>query len=70
MICGTAGLGSARGSRAVFGDSPKTVAGRNNLTEDVDIRSALRDRVQLFDEPSNRVRQRRAFPNPENRALK
>lgn len=49
---GTALPGSARGPRAVFGGSPKT----------------LRREVEPFDEASNVARQRRALPNPQNLA--
>src|SRR5439155_2870007 len=58
-------LGSARGSRAVFGGPPKTISRRSNYTDDEDP-FAVRAAEEPFDGSSNGARQRRALPNRQN----
>jgi hypothetical protein len=66
LMRGTAYPGSARGSRAVFGGSPKTIGMRG---DEKDVQTTVPFTwTRPFDEPSNGARQRRALPNPQNSA--
>ncbi len=56
-------LGSARGSRAVFGGPPKTTI---NVYTDDDNEPALRAAEEPLGQRPNGARQRRALPNPQN----
>jgi len=59
-------LGSARGSRAVFGGPPKTIPRHSNYPDDEEL-LALRAAEEPLGQRPNGARQRRALPNPQNR---